>query len=196
MLFTGHGHGASRPRTFQRSTYSGIERTFLNNLHYIGNIRALRAWYRDVRPRVMAADPYREACRLAALATLDAILDERLRRLGDVADVLSGNTPSAGFDEAASWRTAVDAYRRLQESWSELQVASAAGESSAAVAPDREAFLAGWNETADTAVYTQAVASLSPSLKASGTAWLRALVDEVVDLLPKPEAENRAKGHS
>jgi UDP-N-acetylglucosamine/UDP-N-acetylgalactosamine diphosphorylase len=190
MLFAGHMLGGGRARKFQRAVYSGVGRIVLNNLHYIGNIRALRVWYQVVRQSAMSSDVYREACRLGALSALEAILEERVRRLGEVAVALERLTPEEGFeDEALSWRRAVEVYRRLRESWPGLVAGSRDGWSLSTGAEHREVFLAGWQRVAGEASYPRAVASLDPQTKAAGTAWLRAIVDEVVNLLPREEAD-------
>jgi UDP-N-acetylglucosamine/UDP-N-acetylgalactosamine diphosphorylase len=194
LLYMGRPSGGGRTRAFRRDRYSGVERIFRNNLHYIGNIRALQAWYRIARRTLMTGDSYQESCCEGAIARLDAILEERLRRLGHVADVLSNTLKDREADsEGASQLRAVEAYRRLREAWSGLQTRLGAGGPDVPGARECESFLSGWQKIPPLTPYAEAVASLRPSAKAAGTAWLQAIVDEVVGFLPgRADLEARA----
>jgi hypothetical protein len=133
----------------------------------------------------MTGDPYQEACCEGAVAKLETIADERIRRLGDVADALSdmldGRSPDS---EAAAQLEAVGAYRRLQDTWPHLQSVLVAGGPDAPGARERERFLSGWANVPALTPYPEAVASLDLPTKVAGVAWLQAIVDEVVGLLP------------
>lgn len=61
--------------------YKRITRTAANNLHYIGNIYALREWYRHMRFRMMTQTVSDRACCMGAIRVLNLILDERMARL-------------------------------------------------------------------------------------------------------------------
>ncbi|MCA9659864.1 MAG: UDP-N-acetylglucosamine pyrophosphorylase, partial [Myxococcales bacterium] len=51
------------------------------NLRYIGELVALRAWYREVRLRRAAAQPHTAIVTREAIANLDLAIDERRKRL-------------------------------------------------------------------------------------------------------------------
>ena len=89
LLYAGRPSVAGRARTFRRGSYTGISRLFRNNLHYLGNILALRCWYHFCRSPLMSHDQYQAACCEGAMAALGIIVDERLRRLGDVAETVA-----------------------------------------------------------------------------------------------------------
>ena len=65
---------------FVAGVYGNIDRIVKNNLLYIGNIRALKAWYQNVSV-LFIRDEYDRACFDGALANLDLILKERFQRL-------------------------------------------------------------------------------------------------------------------
>ena len=69
------------PRAFEIGLYRAINRIVRNNLIYIGNLWALKEWYRQVRSRTMSADTFRQACHAGALAQIEACLKERVKRL-------------------------------------------------------------------------------------------------------------------
>jgi len=65
---------------FEPGVYKNLDRIVRNNLIYIGNIRALKAWYSAVRV-LFIRDEFDRACHAGALANLDLILSERIQRL-------------------------------------------------------------------------------------------------------------------
>jgi hypothetical protein len=196
LLYTGRAVAGGRSTKFRNGTYVGVGRLFRNNLHYLGNIRALQAWYRVARATLMAGDPYQEACCEGAVAKLETIINERFRRLGEVAEVLSESMSGREADpEVAVQAQAVEAYRRLCDEWPGLQAALASGTPDSPAMRERERFLSGWAKVAALTPYPEAVASLDLPTKVAGTAWLQAIVDEVVRFLPE-SAEIAAEGGS
>lgn len=81
------------------------------NVAYIGNVAALRCWYRSFRKAFMSNDPYRHACWEGALDLLDGAIAERIKRLGSLATL-------AGDEN----QTHPDA-RNFGERWPVLQTA-------------------------------------------------------------------------
>lgn len=65
------------------------------NLAYIGNLRAFAVWYRKVRLRFLAADPFSNACLRGALVRISEMLAERGRRYDEWRQNagLSGSSP-------------------------------------------------------------------------------------------------------
>lgn len=78
---------------FESGRYGNIERIVNNNVIYIGNIRALKAWYQNIRA-LFIRDEYDEAAHSGAVANLDLILSERFQRL----EQLGENLPDIGRD--------------------------------------------------------------------------------------------------
>ena len=142
----------------------------------------------------MAGDQYQEACCEGAAAKLETIMGERLRRLGDVAGALGESLTGLAADPGVAVQVqAVEAYRRLSGEWPRLQAALVAGTPDAPAARECERFLSGWAKVAALTPYPEAVASLDLPTKVAGTAWLQAIVDEVVGFLPE-SAEIAAEG--
>ncbi|MBW1689551.1 MAG: UDP-N-acetylglucosamine pyrophosphorylase [Deltaproteobacteria bacterium] len=66
--------------------YPGIKRIIKNNINYIANIIALRRWYLDVRSLFFGSTTFQKALYNGALEKLEIIIDERIQRLGKVAE--------------------------------------------------------------------------------------------------------------
>ncbi len=73
---------APKMEPYDMRVYKRIRRVAKNNLYYIGNIYALREWYRRVRSRMMTETVADRACCSGAIRVLSLILDERMKRLG------------------------------------------------------------------------------------------------------------------
>lgn len=67
-------------KPFEPGRYGNLARIVKNNLLYIGNIKALKTWYQNVRV-LFIRDEFDQACFDGALANLDLILHERFQRL-------------------------------------------------------------------------------------------------------------------
>ena len=179
-LFAGRAAVRAGTRPYSNGAYAGIDRLLANNLHYIGNIRALQAWYRAARKPLMTGLPCQEACHAGATAQLVLIFEERVSRLGQMvegmAEVIAvaeaGQRPGLGEGAARS-------YKELIDSWPAIENRLRAGIPEATGAADRETFLAEWSGVPAQTPYPEAVASLSPAARNAGSAWLQAVVDEV-----------------
>jgi UDP-N-acetylglucosamine/UDP-N-acetylgalactosamine diphosphorylase len=71
---------------FDPGKFGNIERVVGNNCHYIGNLLALRAWYREVRTRTMSDNVYTQACLNGAMQRLNEMLEERVKQLRRMAE--------------------------------------------------------------------------------------------------------------
>ena len=137
---------------FQPGVYGNIDRIVKNNLIYIGNIRALKVWYENVRV-LFIRDDFDRACHEGALANLDLILKERTQRLEQLAAKAPGlGNLMAGFSK--HWNAPLEAVA-CAELMSEI-------------------------ERADKANYIAAIQNLSTGARAAATAWLQSIVDETV----------------
>jgi UDP-N-acetylglucosamine/UDP-N-acetylgalactosamine diphosphorylase len=168
LLYTGRPTSSGRSIRIRSSVRVGLDRSFRNNLHYLGNIRALRVWYQEVRVGLSEGDVWSDACRVGALVRLDMILEERMRRLRELADSLGG----------------AEVYNRLSEAWPRLHEDMLRPAQSEVAAHDRNTFLSAWQSVPAGTPYPQAIASLDREVRTAGTRWLQSLVDQVVGLLP------------
>lgn len=138
--------------SFQPGVYGNIDRIVKNNLIYIGNIRALKAWYENVRV-LFIRDDFDRACHAGALANLDLILRERFQRLEQLAAKAPGRgNMMAGFSK--HWNSPLETVA-CAELMSEI-------------------------ERADKANYIAAIQNLSTGACAAATSWLQSIVDETV----------------
>jgi hypothetical protein len=70
-----------KPRPYQTGAVRDPAGKLHANLLFLGNLSALRVWYRAVRSRAGSADAYAERCREGALRLLDGAIAERRKRL-------------------------------------------------------------------------------------------------------------------
>ncbi len=173
----------SQPRPFVRGMYRSIGRIVRNNLIYIGNIQALIAWYRNVRKRLMRDDPFAMACWTGALARLESVLEERIKRLGELAGRMPESLRLARAESGAALPEALcSAQRTFAEGWPEVEQHLRAGPPPDISAAERDRFMAEWEKSDMHAPYPRAISSVSPVARAAGTAWLQAIVDSAAAL--------------
>ena len=167
---------------YEQGVYRNIGRIVKNNLLYIGNIKALKAWYENVRVRFIR-DPFDQAVFDGALANLNLILNERVKRLEQLAvkiehsfQIVEGScgadTPVCrNFPEFGSplseffkgWKTLRE---RLEEPLDTVASASLMSEI----------------EKLDKADYLAAIRNLSEGARVGATAWLQSIIDETASL--------------
>lgn len=150
---------------FESGRYGNPDRIAKNNLIYIGNIRALKAWYQNVRI-LFIRDAFDQACFDGALANLDLILNERFQRL----EKLASNVPRVEKKMAKlskGWKNSGVQAQPASKGWND-EVEPVAGAS----------FMAEI-EAADKSDYIAAIQKLSEGARAAATAWLQSIVDEV-----------------
>jgi UDP-N-acetylglucosamine/UDP-N-acetylgalactosamine diphosphorylase len=109
-------------RAYDARAYGAIHRIVVNNLHYIGNINALTAWYRVVRKPFMTTDTFSSACFEGALRVFALVRDERIKRLGELAGKMPESIARLGNPTDERTREIIRQQQRLSSSWSEMQV--------------------------------------------------------------------------
>jgi UDP-N-acetylglucosamine/UDP-N-acetylgalactosamine diphosphorylase len=158
--------------------YRSIDRIVRNNLIYIGNVQALIAWYGTVRRRLMQGDQFSQACLAGALARLNSVLEERIKRLAELAGKMPDSLAKARLEFGAELpEKPFGGQRAFAERWPEIERKLKDGPPPEIAARERAAFLSEWGDIGPDAPYTQAIARISPAARASGTAWLQAIVD-------------------
>lgn len=160
------------PRSYRAGMYKRIGRLVRNNLLYIGNIAALKQWYVHVRRSVMQ-EPFRLRVWEGALRQLDAVIEERIKRLGQVAEKMPESIALAqAQDSAASY---IEEQRHFADAWPGMEEKIRAL-CAADIAPPGD-FMQAWT-VASADSYIQRVSALSGDAKRSGTAWLMGMVDQ------------------
>ena len=124
------------PRSFIPGAYRAIQRIVSNNLIYIGNLHALKLWYRHARKATMTGDAFGAACYEGALARIDSIIKERNKRLQDLAQRMPKSLEYA--KKECPLPAALQAQQQvLIERWPDMEKALKAGPpESAGAAPD------------------------------------------------------------
>ena len=169
---------AQAPRPFFRGFYRSLRRTVRNNLLYIGNLLALREWYRHVRRPFATNDPWRSACVDGALGALEVIFKERLKRLQETVDRVREFLRSPPRDwEASAGPDRVADHRRWAACGAQTVERVASIPSASLALPARDRVLAAWSAADHSVSYVEAVRSLAPEVRETLTEWLQAIVD-------------------
>ena len=170
-LVFGQAGGRLKESAYNFRVYGNISRIVKNNLVYIGNLQALKAWYRFVRPVLMRDDQYTLACLEGGRRQLDAMLAERVKRLKQLAGKVAASLEITGDKGAVT-----DSQRKFVVKFPMVEELLLAGRD----IPPPEGFLSAIKSAGAMAGdYLSAVQSLSPESKAMGTAWLQGIVDLV-----------------
>ncbi len=180
-LFVGRAGGSGGIRPYTNGVYSGIDRLLTNNLLYLGNIRALLAWYRVARKPIMTGSPCQEACWAGAVENLELILHERVRRMTEMVAIMERALDQVGQGAGSALSSEVAAeYGSLVAAWPRMEAPLRQDVGEAVGTAAREAFLAEWGRIVPLTPYPEAIALVSPQARIAGTAWLQAVVDAVV----------------
>ncbi len=177
----------ARCLSYQQGAYRVIRRIVLNNLVYIGNICALRAWHLHARRIFMEGDPFQSACRHGALECLDAILAERIKRLGELAEKMPRSLALAA---AAGQEMEGECYRQQKlfvACWPAMRAALSGLPQFEGAIEKRDRVLSALGADSQRN-YTDAVRALSAQARADGTAWLQSIVDSAAALWPQIES--------
>jgi len=174
---------SGRPRSYNMKVYKGIDRMVKNNLIYIGNIFALRAWYEAVRLPVMNRDPFRRACCEGAINILGSIIDERIKRMSAVVDTLpesikhleENGHDTAPDSEYTQQKAFVERWPHIQE---QLASFSAVDISPAEKEQVQQAFQQQSGQN-----YLETVHALSAEVQRAATKWLQSIVDEITQFV-------------
>jgi len=163
--------------------YSGSRRRMASALAYIGNILALRQWYRDVRRDYMDADPYRARCRSGAEARLDAVLAERESRLQQWIDKLPHSLACMKTAGGGATHPEYEIQQNLMEAWPGIQDRLASLRASRdSIRPAPGGLVTALADGEPTASWPDRVHALSPDLQAAAVDWLQGMVDTVQGL--------------
>jgi len=171
---------------FIPGAYRSIDRIIRNNLIYIGNIYALKSWYRHARKIFMTREKFQSACHAGALERLDIILKERIVRLGELVEkmprsielnIKAGNT---GLDYLQQQKDLAGQWAQMNEKIDLL------GKFEGDTAK-RDACLAELSAPGGRKPYLGAIASLSPKNKTCATVWLHSIVDRAAGIWKRGE---------
>lgn len=180
-LVFGAGTRSSGTTGYEPVIYGDISRVITNNFIYIGNLHALYQWYKHVRVLFMV-DQFDKACLEGALNVLGMMLKERIKRLSALAESMERSITAArakhgeGLPEHPFGLQA-----KFMNKWPELRARMEFKYTEEVASSLRTAFLADVN-TASAQSYLNMVQSLSPAARATGSAWLKNIVDSTSSL--------------
>ena len=171
-----------RTRPYDRGVYRDINRIVRNNLLYIGNLFALKAWYQRVRGVLLNRDAFDRACLEGGIENLDLIRSERIRRLGELAEK-TGDSIDALAARPDAPAAELAAQRRFVSCWKAME-----SELMRAVWPEDEAA----RDECLTAVqglpaggsYVESIRRIAPAARQAGARWLNTITDAVAGLWP------------
>jgi hypothetical protein len=174
---------AKEVRTFAIGVYRSINRIVNNNLIYIGNLWALKAWYLHVRIRTMSLDPFSKACHAGAIEQIESGIKERVKRLKELADKMPASMKRAAAETGEDLPAALKAQQQaLVDKWLEIEARLKAGPPATIGAANMDAFLKEWEQADASSGHIKAVNALSAAAKKTGTAWLQEIVDSASSL--------------
>jgi UDP-N-acetylglucosamine/UDP-N-acetylgalactosamine diphosphorylase len=169
-------------KPYNTGIYLNIDRIVKNNLLYIGNIAALKEWYRNVRRTFMCRDGFDKACLEGGLRNIDMVLAERITRLGgfvqNMAHSIECLEQQADVPEAL-----VTEQRILQNIWGGIELElkqSGWAENEAA----KDTFLTATDNLPVGGSYVETIQSMDAGTREAGRLWLQSIIDEVIRLWP------------
>jgi len=179
LVFGQTGHRVKEV-SYDIRVYGEIDRICQNNFIYLGNLHALDAWYRHVRPILAANDIYAQACLEGARWQIAAMVDERIKRLTQLAGKVAASLEISGGSGNAN--TAGHHHQRLfVERWPDVAGRLVLPTSDDDGEAARGTFLDAVRQAAG-GTYVDTIQALSSDARKQGTAWLQSISDSVVSL--------------
>ncbi|MEI8243466.1 MAG: UDP-N-acetylglucosamine pyrophosphorylase [bacterium] len=168
---------AAIDRPYDPRVMGRVDRRVTNNLHYLGNLLALDAWWRAVRVR-FAREEWQRHCHAGALLRLDEMLAERMRRMDPFAEkVALSLTVVADAPACASQRAFLAAWPAMR---TKLHARISARTAAARPVDDLPEAEGRTSPRAAETDYLSWVRALTPAKKQRLTAWLQAVVNDCV----------------
>ena len=181
LVFDNHPRPAMRD--FRPGIYWEITRRVRNNLLFIANLVALRAWYVFARSEFFGSGGMEQALLRGALEKIDMSLDERIGRLGE----LAGNMPESIHEYQhlmgkATRRTLIAQERELFEKWGRMSGMLRSLKSCTGDEQERDAFLSRLASLREAGRgYIETVRGFDAETRQSGTRWLQGVVNRIAD---------------
>lgn len=183
--------GPSGKMPFTAGLYRNVKRPLRNNMIYIANLLALRAWYDTVRREFVSAD-FPDALLDGLLEKLDMGIDERIKRLVEFSEKLPESArihrAQAGENASAALLAQKEQLYERRAEWAGL-LSSLKGRRVGDGAEAQgfvEALRTGIREKGND--YIAVIKGLQASHAALGTNWLQGIVDSrlkaVFNILP------------
>jgi UDP-N-acetylglucosamine/UDP-N-acetylgalactosamine diphosphorylase len=180
MIFSQPSVRKSLP--FRKGLYGNIKRIITLNALYVANLVALRRWYLDVRSKFMRKEKMDQALHEGAVEKLEGAIEERLKRLGEVA----GRMPDSIeiYKKITGERSLEKTILKKQEffdRWQDLEQTFRESLETQGDPPNRDKFLQIIEKTISRKgqCYISAIKALNKVESNLGVSWLQGLVDEI-----------------
>jgi UDP-N-acetylglucosamine/UDP-N-acetylgalactosamine diphosphorylase len=182
-LIIGKGH-SGKVLEFRRYHYPDLKRIVLNNVIYLSNLKALKAWYTHIRKEFLKKEELGEKIYEGLLEVVEMALNERIMRLRQLADQTLG-----GRKEESELKEGIG---KIEECF------TGDVEEREDLKDLREDFKKGILSLLDKGVeYIEAIKSIPENLCAQGTEWLYGIVryylSKVQEYLPSFEILSKVK---
>jgi UDP-N-acetylglucosamine/UDP-N-acetylgalactosamine diphosphorylase len=172
----------SKSMPFHPGLYGNTKRIISLNTLYIANLIALRRWYLDVRSKFFKKDSMKQALHQGAVEKLDLAIEERVKRLGEVAAriPLSVEIYKKMAGERVSEKT-ISNKREFFDRWQEMEKIFRNGLEKKGDPSVRGAFLrvVEKNLNKEGQDYLSTIKSLPEKERDLGTSWLQGLIDDI-----------------
>lgn len=156
---------------YQTGVYRRADRIIRNNLCYIGNMFALRAWYENVRIKFVR-DDFDDAVLEGGKKNLDLILTERIKRLDDLARKFESSFQ--WLEKTGGKPEEIKVQKQFVHHWPEIKLQL----QHLSFQPSDQLI-----EALNTKLsYVKAIQSLEPDAREAGRVWLQTIVDETLGL--------------
>jgi bifunctional UDP-N-acetylglucosamine pyrophosphorylase / glucosamine-1-phosphate N-acetyltransferase len=165
---------------FVPERYGFIARKVFNNVVYIANLLALKAWYLSVRQPFFRKSALGAALFEGVLEVLQSAIQERLNRFRQFAEKMESSLLLLPAVKDRGKREKMAAQQReLSVKWPEVEACFSCGQEDLSGGEIREAFLVRIDATTAQANtdYLSLISALEPQTAALGTAWLQDIVD-------------------
>ena len=169
--------------SFEKGGYWGLKRILQNNLIYIGNLMALKQWYKHVRSAFISEN-FPEALLAGLNEKVDLAIEERVKRLEELRQKMPGST-----SEVQQNSNAEGASRQLKQEnefydrWPEIKETLIKLQSWEGESKPRERFIEAIQQEIGTSGkdYLTVIKKLKEKDKKIGTQWLQGIVDQITN---------------
>lgn len=167
------GGSRASQQDFDRTTYGPISRIIARNLEYLGNLVALRIWYRDIRSRFLRGARWKEALFTGLGTNLESVYQERRKRLKDLQERVFRSVEGLAPEDNTGG--VLNEHRRFVEGFPAMEAALDERAKISGNSHSWKAFLEAF--PGDGASYIETIQSMEPALRKEGTAGLQSIVD-------------------
>jgi len=181
LLMESAGRGGSV--SYATGFYRIVKRTFINNIHYIGNLFALRQWYLHVRPLFVSA-VFSQPLLDGLIFNVEAAISERLARLEAFCEKLpsSAEIYRKSMDDNPHSKLLIQK-KELVARWPDVKAALHTCRDDHGDTALKDGFVKALKKKTETFEldYIKTIQALESKIKGQGTIWLQGIVDQTME---------------